>query len=756
MSDFRLIAKNPPGFLHPGIAIAASRAGALGVLDLTLTPAPERVGQALLDLHRYGREQCGIRISTLFDDLDGDFLESLPDWLGTLIVETESEETVRRLVELSAQKGLELLVETVDLDSAKRAAQAGAAGIIVKGHEAGGKIGEETSLVLLQRLASNLEIPFYIQGGISPHTAAACSVGGGAGVVLDWQLALAREAELPEAWRQQIARFDGGETIAVGGDLGDLFRVVALPGSAVLSEVRALEASLADENMPADKRIGRWRDSLRDRAQADRADERLVLLGQEASMAVGLAERYRTVGGILKAVGEAVVSHRRDAAALRPLATHSRLARSQGTRFPIAQGPMTRVSDNPAFALEVAKAGGLPFMALSVLRENTVRRLLEETQHLLGDYSWGVGILGFVPLDLRVEQLKVVREIRPRYALIAGGRPDQALELEEEGISTYLHVPSPGLLELFLNQGSRKFVFEGRECGGHVGPRTSFVLWSSMIDLLLSRLSDTELAECQVLFAGGIHDARSSAIVATLAAPLAARGVGIGALMGTAYLFTREAVETGAIVPGFQKAALSCQRTVTLESAPGHATRATDSPFSHTFMKTRKELLSRGVAGDEIQRTLEELNLGRLRIASKGIERVDADAESDGQQLILTVNEQEQNAKGLYMIGQVAALRHEPCTMEELHRDVSERGSELLDSATAAPEVSIPRNRSERPCDVAIVGMSCLFPKAQSIRAYWSNILHKVDAVTEVPRERWDWRDYYDSDRKTRDRVYSK
>jgi acyl transferase domain-containing protein/NAD(P)H-dependent flavin oxidoreductase YrpB (nitropropane dioxygenase family) len=756
MSDFRLIAKNPPGFLHPGIAIAASRAGALGILDLTLNPAPERARPALLDLHRYGRGQCGIRISTLFDDLDGEFLESLPDGLSTLIVETESEETVHQLVELSAQKGLELLVEAIDLDSAERAARAGAAGIIVKGHEAGGKIGEETALVLLQRLAADLEVPFYVQGGISPHAAAACSVGGAAGVVLDWQLALAREAELPEAWRRLMARLDGGETVAVGGDLGDFFRVSALPGSSALSEIKAREARLADEDLPAAERIGRWRDHLRDRVQAGEADERLVFLGQEASMAAGLAERHRTVGGILKAVGDAVVNHRRDAAALRPLAAHSSLARSHGTRFPIAQGPMTRVSDNPAFALEVAEAGGLPFLALSVLRENAVRTLLEETQHLLGDRSWGVGILGFVPLELRTEQLQVVREIRPRYALIAGGRPDQALELEEEGISTYLHVPSPGLLEMFLNQGSRKFVFEGRECGGHVGPRTSFVLWSSMIDLLLRRLTDTELADCQVLFAGGIHDARSSAIVATMAAPLAARGVGIGALMGTAYLFTREAVETGAIVPGFQKAALSCRRTVLLESAPGHATRATDSPFSQTFMKMRRELTGRGVDGDEIQRTLEELNLGRLRIASKGIERVDAEAESGGQPQYLQIDEQEQSDKGLYMIGQVAALRHEPCTMEELHRDVSEHGSGLLEPATSTQDRSRFGKRSERPCDVAIIGMSCLLPKAQSIRAYWSNILHKVDAVTEVPRDRWDWRDYYDSDRKARDRVYSK
>ena len=54
-----------------------------------------------------------------------------------------------------------------------------------------------------------------------------------------------------------------------------------------------------------------------------------------------------------------------------------------------------------------------------------------------------------------------------------------------------------------------------------------------------------------LVFAGGIHDARSAALVAALAGPLAARGVKVGVLVGTGYLFTREAVTTGAIVSRF-------------------------------------------------------------------------------------------------------------------------------------------------------------------------------------------------------------
>src|SRR5262249_29784070 len=42
------------------------------------------------------------------------------------------------------------------------------------------------------------------------------------------------------------------------------------------------------------------------------------------------------------------------------------------------------------------------------------------------------------------------------------------------------------------------------------------------------------------------------------------------------------------------------------------------------------------------------------------------------------------------------------------------------------------------PTAVAIIGMACIFPKAPDLEQYWANILGGVDAITEVPPERWD------------------
>ncbi|NUP35343.1 MAG: type I polyketide synthase, partial [Streptomycetaceae bacterium] len=419
-------------------------------------------------------------------------------------------------------------------------------------------------------------------------------------------------------------------------------------------------------------------------------------------------------------------------------------------RLPVVQGPMTRVSDRAEFAEAVAAGDGLPFLALALLDGDAVRTLLAETAARLGGKPWGVGLLGFAPPDLRERQLAAVAEVRPPYALIAGGRPDQAAPLEAAGIATYLHVPSPGLLEQFLRAGARRFVFEGLECGGHVGPRASFPLWETQIDVLLRHARKHGAADLDVLFAGGIHDARSAAMVAAASAPLTERGARIGVLMGTAYLFTDEAVAAGAILPGFRDAAVECGETVLLRTAPGHATRCADTPFVAAFATARADLEARGVPATDMWAELEGLNLGRLRIASKGVRRAGSD--------LVRVDEATQRRDGMFMLGQTAALRGATTDIAALHREVTDGAVEFLTSRADELGLGAAVADAAEPLDVAIVGMGCVFPGAADVAGFWRTVVGGADAVSEVPRERWDHDLYYDPEavRDPRGRTPSK
>ncbi|WP_309115914.1 SDR family oxidoreductase [Saccharothrix sp.] len=446
-----------------------------------------------------------------------------------------------------------------------------------------------------------------------------------------------------------------------------------------------------------------------------------------------LAARYGSVRRLIRAVRSAVEEAVRTD--LRPvLGRGSLLATALGVDLPVAQGPMTRVSDQPAFADAVAREGGLPFLALALASGETTREMMTRTREVLGDRPWGVGVLGFADEDVRAAQLAVIRELRPPAAIISGGLPDQAAALEALGVAAFLHVPSPDLLSGFLAAGARRFVFEGAECGGHVGPHGSFPLWEAQVGVLEEFL-DSGSDGVQVLFAGGVHDARSAAMVAALAEPLARRGVGVGVLMGTSYLFTAEAVSCGAVLPGFQRQVVEASTTELLETAPGHVTRCVPSPYTAEFRAVAASL-----SGDrESWAELERLNAGRLRVASKGLRR--------NGSVLSAVSAEEQVASGLFMAGQVAVLRSSVTTVAALHASVTEEAEEFRSARAGRLRHELgladrPQRRSE-PVDVAIVGMACVFPGAPDLETFWANVVGGVDSVGEVPERRWDPATYF-------------
>jgi acyl transferase domain-containing protein len=72
------------------------------------------------------------------------------------------------------------------------------------------------------------------------------------------------------------------------------------------------------------------------------------------------------------------------------------------------------------------------------------------------------------------------------------------------------------------------------------------------------------------------------------------------------------------------------------------------------------------------------------------------------------------------------------------------------------PSTSADRAPSAPGIPIAIVGLAGLFPKAGDVRRFWQNILNRVDAIQEVPPERWREADYFDEDRFAPDKSYSK
>lgn len=757
MRPFEVIAVTLAGHPDPAIAIAASRAGGIGVLDVEYTWDEKLVWGRLERLTRFVHQPFGIKVDGFGLHRLTQRSSAVPDRLQTLILACESPGEWVSDIRTLQQKGLRVLLESTSLHQARSAEEIGMDGVIAKGNEAGGHVSSETTFILVQRFMESLSIPVWAQGGIGPHTASACYVAGAQGVVLDSQLLLTRESPLSEALRSRVAVMDGSETTCLGSDIGLWFRVCTRLGTAAVRELEAAADALSRSGLPKEELAGAWRNAIAPLVVRQPQERSLFLLGQDVGLAASMAQRYVTVGGVVEAIQSALGTHCQAAARLRPLDEGSPLAASSGTRYPIFQGPMARISDVPDFALRVAKAGALPFMAVGWSSGRDLEELLEETERKFAEHPWGVGLLGFLPQDLYSEQIRIVEKHHPPFALIAGGRPNQAKALEQKGIPTFVHVPSPGLLKMFLESGIRRLIFEGREAGGHVGPRCSFVLWEQMIEALSRALpSHASSPSCQVIFAGGIHDALSASMVAVMAAPLADRGVELGVQMGSAYLFTEEAVSTGAILGDYQGEALRCTETQLLETGVGHTIQCMETPYARAFREEKRRLASQGKSGSEVQQALERMNTGRLRMAAKGLAKhpgYGVDLQSRG---FVMLSEEQRNEQGLYMIGQLVAIRDRVVTLEQLHEEISKGSCERIEAIGTASEETRSQSKTEQPSDIAVIGIACILPKAPDLRTYWSNILNKVNAIIEVLEDRWDPGLYYDTDPKSRDRVYSK
>lgn len=731
----------PAGHAATTLALAGARAGAVGVVDAEFDLDAGTTRRRLGTLPPEKAGSLGLRLGPA-DDALWTLLAARPD-IGWLIVGPAQLQAHGAALAACRAAGTRVVLEVTETRALAPEVEAAVDGLMLKGNEAGGFVGDAASFILLQWWLQRSPLPKYLRGGVSPLVAAACAAVGLAGVALDSQLLCFEESGLPAATRTLLANLGGSETLAVGdGETGEYFRILLRPG---MAGAKALSE--------AGDGVGRAQLEPLVHGRIDWAQPRagLLPLGQDVCFAGPWQRRHKRLAGVLAAIDTAVAEAPAQALAQGALLPGGPLAQALGTRLPVIQGPMTRVSDVAEFAQAVAADGALPMVAFALLKGQALETLLQRSSELLSGKPWGIGLLGFAPQALLDEQLAMAARFKPSYAIIAGGRPDQAVNLERGGVPAFLHVPSANLIGMFMQEGARRFIFEGRECGGHIGPLSSFVLWSTMIDRLLDELAGGKVppSELQVVFAGGIHDAVSSAMLQVLAAPLAAIGVKVGVLMGSAYLFTREIVATGAVVPGFQRAVMECERTVNLESGPGHASRCAYTPFAADFFRERKALKAQRVPADEARAQLDDLILGRLRIASKARNRHPQTGE------LQTLDDATQMRDGMYMLGQVALLRAAESDIATLHAEVT-TGAQGLLQAHAERALDAAPKAAAGPADIAIVGMGCLLPGSSTLGAYWENILGKVDAITEIPAHRWDWRLYFDADRHAKDKIYSK
>jgi len=624
-------------------------------------------------------------------------------------------------------------------------------GIITKGQEGPGKISRYSSFVLLQWYLKNSDLPVFVHGGVGWHTAAGLLAMGAEGLVLDNQLYLAEEAPLDPVYKNVIRQLEEKDATIIGQSLGARYHFFAKLGTRIVKTLRDQEIQLADEEN-ADAILYREIETrMADLgAPSDTPLQSLFYLGQDAVFARHFERHGKTVKDMLHGLFAHIGDQLQAVDANDPMRADSPLAREHGTRYPIIQGPMANVSDNADFAAAVYAEGGLPFFALGNLPADLADTMLAAGKEKVQRFGAGmIGIEAFNPTI--THHLASVKKYAAPFALFAGGIPSQVKELEAAGTKAYLHTPSLMMLENALQKDCRRFIFEGTEAGGHVGTLASLVLWELAMEKM-SSLPDDQLADTTMVFAGGIGTDLAPHFVSGMTARLAGRGVKIGIQVGTAYLFSCEIIETGAIKKIYQDVICERDETIVMGQTVGLASRTVATPFSQRMIENEHHRMRDGLPLEDRKKAFEKDNIGSLLIGAKAFcPNFD---NATGEVCFLHYDEKEQFEKGNFMVGD--GLAFHPCstTIADIHATFFERKENLYRQLNALEIFSSPRHEIED--EVAVIGMGCIYPDADSPAKLWDNVLDKTYSIVDMPADRMDPALYFDEDRKATDKSYTK
>nr|WP_320191579.1 SDR family NAD(P)-dependent oxidoreductase [uncultured Desulfobacter sp.] len=624
-------------------------------------------------------------------------------------------------------------------------------GIILKGREAGGRASSASSFMLSQYYAQKSDIPYFVHGGVGFHTAPGFFAAGAAGLVLDAQLYLAQDAPVSMAFKEALGKMEETDTVILDGDGNTQHRVFAKPGTKIVRDLI--------KKISIKKAEGQSLDFIRTEIEQNMASlgedndapmQSLFYLGQDAFFARHFAKRGSGLKEMIRALFTCVGQALNAVEQFDPLTENTALAKEHGTRYPITQGPMANISDNKEFAKAVYDNGALPFFALGSLPIEIADGILPEKSDELPAFGAGmIGIKAFNPtLD---HHLSLIKTKKTPFALFAGGIPSQINELEACGTRAYLHTPMPGVLKNAFEKGTRRFILEGNEAGGHIGSLSSAVLWELSIEALLDMHADQSLDDVSVLFAGGIISSVGSHFVSAMTALLAKQGLKIGIQLGTAYLFTKEIVETGALTPVYQQVVQEHTCTTIIGSTVGLNCRTADTTFAGQMMKNEHCRLADGAMNlGERKSAFEKDNLGSLLISAKG-KTPDFSYQNNGQWVIYT--DEEQRESGNFMTGEGLLFFEEQTTIAQIHEKLFLTKDPMIARLNALEVLTSADGQIND--DIAVVGMGCVFPDAHDTDTFWQNIINKKYSIGKVPDNRWEESLYYDPDPKATDKSYT-
>ncbi|MDO8916075.1 MAG: enoyl-[acyl-carrier-protein] reductase FabK [Coriobacteriia bacterium] len=205
------------------LAAAVSNAGGFGVIGAGHMPT-DLLREQIRSAKRATDRPFGVNLMLLTPHID-DIVEMVLAE-GVHAVTTGAGNPGRYMDALKA-KGIKVLPIAPSVALAKRLESIGADAIIGEGMEAGGHIGELTTMVLTPQLVDALDVPVIAAGGIADGRGVAAAFALGAeGVQIGTRFMCATECVIHPAVKQRVLKAKDRDTVVTGYSTGHPVRVL--------------------------------------------------------------------------------------------------------------------------------------------------------------------------------------------------------------------------------------------------------------------------------------------------------------------------------------------------------------------------------------------------------------------------------------------------------------------------------------------------------------------------------------------------
>ena len=256
------------------LAAAVSEAGGLGIIGAGNMPA-DLLRAEIEKARKLTSRTFGVNLMLLSPYID-DVIEVVID--SRVPVVTTGAGNPGKYLDALKQVGTKVIPVVPSVALARRLERLGVDALIAEGHEAGGHIGETTTLALVPQVVDAVDIPVIAAGGIADARGVAAAFALGAeGVQIGTRFICAAECVAHENYKEAVVKAGDRDTVVTGRTFGHPVRCLR---NRLTRQITTMETNGAKPEEIEQLGVGRLRQAVVDGDIAEGS----VMAGQSSGL----------------------------------------------------------------------------------------------------------------------------------------------------------------------------------------------------------------------------------------------------------------------------------------------------------------------------------------------------------------------------------------------------------------------------------------------------------------------------------------